>query len=292
MSIYTELQKLYPSFKIPTEKFTNYYLFHLLEAGICEQKHLDQMTNLFDKEKDISKYKMKSIDKILKYFTEKKWDLSEIDMELYKNDYSEKEFNDYKEKNFYVSVDLKQANWQAFRIAFNLNLPEFQKWVKEEFKVHPFIADSKSWRQLLFGNTNPKRLQTISKSLMELVCFNTTELLKEKCVARRSDELIFEFTSRPTEEELSILTKLDVDTGLELNINLFQMKNEFSFSENVKVKYSLSLEVAEEIVIEKKMVGVPGNRYFIHLKNLILNSPIKDEDLYFENQGYLAKWVL
>ena len=291
MSIYSELQKLYPSFKIPTEKFTNYYLYQLLEAGICEQKHLDQMANLFDKEKDISKYKMKSMDKILKYFEEQDWKLSEIDMTPYLSDYQEKEFNDYKEHNFYISLDLKQANWQAFQTAFSLKLPEFSNWVKNEFKIHPFIAESKSWRQLLFGNTNPKKIQIISKFLMQKIYLNLPLQLSEKCVGKRSDELIFEFTSRPSAEIISSLSKLSIQLDLQTSLNLFQMKNEFSFSENVKIKYSLSL-VDEEIILNKKMCGVSGNRYFIHLKNLILNTTIKDEDLYFENQGYLAKWVL
>jgi hypothetical protein len=46
------------------------------------------------------------------------------------------------------------------------------------------------------------------------------------------------------------------------------------------------------LILSKQFLGVPGNRFFIHLKTLLMKMEFEDRDLLFENDNKLAQWVL
>jgi hypothetical protein len=127
------------------------------------------LKNLEESGIDVSKEKREFMNKVLKYFKDKGWDFQIQEDEdvktgqdkfnSYNCDYELKEFNDYKNDKFYVSVDLKSANWQSFKQYFSLNLPSWEQWLIESgILPYKFFAESKSIRQLIFGNTNPKKV--------------------------------------------------------------------------------------------------------------------------------------
>lgn len=109
--------------------------------------------------------------------------------------------------------------------------------------------------------------------------------IKASMVGKRSDELIFEvdviYSELITEIEEAIKKSF-----LDIRITTFRIQNMLSAGENIKLKYIFSCSPHKV-----KMMNVPGHRYFIHLKNLI-KEDIVDEDLYFENDRKLAKWVI
>ena len=46
------------------------------------------------------------------------------------------------------------------------------------------------------------------------------------------------------------------------------------------------------MTLSKQFLGVPGNRFFIHLKTLLMKMEFEERDLFFENDNKLAQWVL
>lgn len=283
---YGELQKLYPDFKIPYEKEAVYYLNLLLNHNPKLQTQYADYIALSAAEPEPGKHKLKMMDIILQYFKNKGWDLNSIDNNdlILNSDYTEKEFNNYKPDKFYISIDLKEANWQSFKFAFALleGLPDFEKWSIETFALHPAIARSKSFRQYLFGNTNPKRLQRIQKGMMGVV-YNSHPY-KNYVVGKKADELIFEFDNIPNFME-------EINISWDTKISFFTVHEHKNYGEFVRVKHKYADSTFEH-VIETQLMGVPGNRFFIHYKTLILIQQLEERDLYFVNNKHLAKWIL
>jgi hypothetical protein len=84
-------------------------------------------------------------------------------------DYSKVEFrtkNDINkfEDEILLSIDFSQANFNTVKSFDSKIKSEFNgSWEElcEYLDIHPTLAYSKSFRQIVFGNTNPKRLQKI-----------------------------------------------------------------------------------------------------------------------------------
>src|ERR1700755_1968128 len=95
---YSELQKLYPDFKIPYEPEASYYIDLLLKNNPTLQKQYCDFLNLELGIEDIVKYKFKKFDEILDYFKTMNWDLNSIDNNspLLNTKYPSKEFNNYR----------------------------------------------------------------------------------------------------------------------------------------------------------------------------------------------------
>jgi hypothetical protein len=288
---YSELTKLYPNFKIPVPKFSEYYIQTLLDANVVTNRPIEQLELLYAEVPEVSKYKMKSLDEILLYFKNNSWDLNTIDYDglVKKCTYTSLEFNDFKSDKFYVSIDLKEANWQSFKYIFDLKLPLWEEWTKTTFNLHPFISESKSFRQLVFGNTNPKRLQKIQEVMMQnIISYMTTEL-KEAIVSRKSDELILEFNYLPIVHQF-MFENLGKILEYNIHVNYFKVSLEESCGETIKLKHTFT--DLKKKSFTTKMISVPGNRYFMHLKTLILKKPVLEKDLYFEQDRRLAQWVI
>jgi hypothetical protein len=289
---YGELQKLYPDFKIPFEKDAPYYIGLLTKNNASLELNYNDFVSLELIEKDSVKYKFKKFDEILAYFKEMKWDLNSIPQtsELLNSKYTLREFNNYKPNKFYTSIDLKEANWQSFKHAFELNLPNFEEWSTTQFDLHPAIAKSKSFRQYLFGNTNPKRLQRIQESMMKDI-FSLFILDEDKIVGKKSDELIFEFKDSKEATDWFI-HYLYVSYPFDCKINFFTVSEHTNFNEFIRIKEIIGGFLLGPRGNERKLMGVPGNRFFIHFKTLILKEELDDRDLKFTVEKNLAKWII
>jgi hypothetical protein len=278
---YGELQKLYPDFKIPYEKEAPYYIELLLKNDSSLQQKYNDFFALEMAEGDPIRYKFKKFDEIIAYFKTMNWDLNSIpfDHPILNPGYATKEFSNYKPDKFYVSVDLKEANWESFKFGLGIeDKSDFEKWSIKTFDLHHAIARSKSFRQFLFGNTNPKRLQRIQESMMKeiITIFNDDT----RIVGKKSDELVFEFDN----ENYNLVQAMRIIH--QIKITHFTVSEHTNLNEFVRVK-TIFLPTQE-----KKLMAVPGNRFFLHYKTLILNEGLDERDTYFINERNLAKWVL
>jgi hypothetical protein len=293
---YNELQKLYPEFKIPYEKEWMYYVATLIQNDPLLEQKFNDVRDLINVEVDIVKYKFKKYNEILEYFKKGTWDLNDIDPKdpMFLSAYTEQDFNNYKPGKYYFSIDLREANWQAFKYAFGLtSLTDFEEFSINTFNLHPAIAKSKSFRQFLFGNTNPKRLQQIQKRMMLEIYKSLPDELKDKIVGKKSDELLFESEDSSIFEppEYSHYVKMH-NLGIQTRVTFFMIEEHTNFGEFVRIKKEFQ-NWNYEIADKRKLMGVPGNRFYIHYKTLILNGELDERDLYFmgDNKN-LAKWII
>lgn len=292
---YKELEKLYPEFKIPYEKEADYYLHVMLHGNKKLQQTFALFKELEAKHPEITKYKFKKFDEIIAYFKTMSWELNNLDnnCSLLNSDYSEKDFNNYKPDKFYISIDLKEANWQAFKLAFEVidgpnELLNFEGWSIKQFDLHPCVAQSKSFRQFLFGNTNPKRLQRIQKGMMNIV-YNSHPY-KDFIVGKKPDELIFEFSNLSEFDQFKFSQYID-NIPYQFKFSFFTISETTNFKEFVRIKNKFTGFEFKEL-LETKLVGVPGHRFFLHYKTLILKEPLDERDYYFVVDKQLAKWVV
>lgn len=293
---YGRLQKLYPEFKIPVKKHAEYYIDTLIKYMCVSFRtrdlFLDYVKNDNRSTNDLSK-------QIIEHFAPYTERLNNIDMTDIGKGYEQLEFSNYDPNRLYISIDLISANWQSFKHILKLDLPEkWNEYVESEFKFHKFISESKSFRQNIFGNTNPKRLQKIQQGMM-------LDILKVipaewKVVSRKSDELIIDYGaydntghSMPKIGRYELARLIFDATGYDTRVSFFNMKVFPSYnSELVRVKERFN---DYGYRTSQDFYGVSGTRFFMHLKKLYaleLGAELDERDLLFEYDNYVAKFIL
>ena len=106
----------------------------------------------------------------------------------------------------FLSIDLAKANYQALRYYTRniLNRPpaeddiilgtnSFHEFI-QKFTDEPYFAEAKKFRQVIFGNMNPKRQQTIQKYIInELLAYllDSGVVSEKKLKDYTADEIVF-----------------------------------------------------------------------------------------------------
>lgn len=277
---YLHLEKAYPEFKIPAKKYAEYYVETLINSCYVSRQPLEDLKDFEENSTvSISDYKHEKMWEIIKYLK-----TYNCDEKIPEHNYKTLEFNDYKYGKYYVSIDLKQANWQSFK--FLNKIPFENSWEDfcKKFELHSFLVNSKSFRQFIFGNLNPKLFQKVQMYLISNIESIISENYQENIIGRKTDEIILEF---PNIKEAGYF--YDYFTEKEISnakISFFKIANVISFEENVKVKTNLVLG-------NKTLFQVSGNRFFIHFKNLILKEIPNSNDKSFEmDKFFIAQWQI
>jgi len=98
---------------------------------------------------------------------------------------------------FYVSFDLKKANFQALKYAGVIKEDTYDDFI-DKYDKSFYFKKSKYTRQVIFGKLNPKRTITVEHCMMANVisaCNNYFERMQQvnaRIVAFKSDEIIYE----------------------------------------------------------------------------------------------------
>lgn len=308
-----ELLRLYPKIKVPVLKYHDYYIETLFRDNNIKNTHENVITELqgLTVPSSISSYKMKFADKVIDYFkTSQILDkLNSIDVNNLQR-LEKKSAESWNEKKIYISIDLCEANWavlQKYCIDDNpLNHFKWSTFVSGTFGMPSVFAESKSFRQLILGNTNPKRLQRLQEHEIQLLILQLLQKLTvEKIMSSTSDEVIIEHimsddsiqknkilitvTEQKILEELLFFVRNLETNGLKTRLQIFTMSLHNNFDEIVKVKTYYDNYLQE---VKKELYAVPGNRFFLHFKKLILNEDLDKRDTYFELDNKVSQWVI
>ncbi len=281
---YKELEKLYPEFKIPVQTHAEYYINSLIFGDYVSIKPLEDMV-LFEKNstEELGSLKHKKLAEVIDFFKTNGFVELLNSFEVPKHDYTCLSFSNYKDGKYYVSIDLSSANWQAFQLVTGI-IEDYKSYVERNFNFPEILSNSKSFRQFILGNTNPKKLSKISEYLMSKIYSNLSLELRTKVVGKNSDELIFEFDSFPRVFFNELFSFANTKTKI---FKFFLVNN---YSETIKVAHYVDKDFNFEENV--KLKEVPGNRFFIHYKSIVLEEPIEERDLLFENDKKLAKWII
>lgn len=252
----------------------------------------------------IRQYKMECLDKLVTYIKES---LTYIEYENF--DYSKFKFRTLdnikgwsfeqsKSENpdYLLSFDLSSANFNTMK-SFDENNELSKDW-KElcgKFFIHSVLVSSKSFRQVVFGNLNPKR----NGKLQLMKMLSVVEHIEDRgnadrIVAINNDEICLSLPSDLCDEHGfsgAIEAMFDISAVLSVPTKrtVYAMKWLASGMFKKVVLFQDELDREDRYAT---LSGVPGNKFYRYFKTEILHKDIEERDLLFVNDGDLAKWVI
>jgi hypothetical protein len=203
--------------------------------------------------------------------------------------------------NYLVSIDFKSANYSALK-SYDYTNELFDSWeaLCKALDIHPCLAGSKSFRQYVFGNTNPGRLQTTQhKKIVKIV----DKLIEDH--GFEEGDFVFishdEFIVRLLPSHDLAVNRVNLlnsaigniirneDINMPTHYKIFQNEGIGGAGMCVQTQY----EIKGNSLVEKykTLFKVPGNKFFKYFKKHILNEPLDKRDLMFMSDGEIAVWA-
>jgi hypothetical protein len=269
-----EFCKLY-KVHIPYEPEFNYYVGTLMKSK--EYKDLfDRIAEFRDLEKDgksVKEYKFKKIDEMVAFIESSKaynWLMSH-DLN---HKFEHKNIDWDKAPKKVVSFNIKQANFTALKYADADNeLGNTWEEFCAKFDLHPALVNSKAFRQFVFGNTNPKRLQKVQQSFT----LKLKELLLEGLLDGDESKILFVSCDEIIIEEVP---------------GIYQVSDKFRITHYEVTPLGGGMLLKSFPNKMKQLHSVPSNKYFKMFKKHVLGESVEEKDLYFTVDGELARWVI
>lgn len=186
----------------------------------------------------------------------------------------------------FLSIDLVKANFQSFVYKgfdiFNGAL-DFEEFV-DQYDESIFMKKSKILRQILFGNLNPKKQQSIQKEMIHKIAKKINEefIFEKDFVSLSSDEIYVE-TDESMVSNINKIEEIINELGINVRVELFQLIQPF-----------------ENKVFYKKFIGIdkPHSFALVPRQNIaqfikmINEQDIQKEDLLFINEnGRLSQYI-
>lgn len=232
-----------------------------LPIQVIQQPYFDYYLNLYDDDFQ-SKQKFKLLQTaISKYdneeaFLNQYYIIRDTIINAIKNTKSFIEFNNMKMDNFnvpnnnypkhdifnlgnidkyFISIDLKKANFQALKY-FNkeivLDCNTYQELISK-FTDMEYMKESKYLRQVIFGNMNPKRQVKLERYIIEKILNYLLEkkLFKDSSIRMVSnDEIIFELEFSEAydvwkDDYLKLVELIKNNINIDVDIEVFKLKN-------------------------------------------------------------------
>ena len=173
-------------------------------------------------------------------------DLSEYDIPKELNVGEHSIYNEESEGKYFMSIDLKKANFQALKHVGVLNDDTYEDFIKR-FGGTEYFAKSKYLRQVIFGKLNPKRQVKVEKYLMSKILKDFTAW---NLYSLNSDEAVFLLT----ENDMKSLTSQVIE-----------------FIEN-NIKKKVGIDVRIEVVTIKRLpiVNSHGNKVDAYVRHNVI----------------------
>jgi hypothetical protein len=140
--------------------------------------------------------------------------------------------NEYRRSNIYtndnvgkkfISIDMKHANIAILQNIGVYDVNDTYSDIMRRYNVDGFMANSKKFRQTVFGRTNEKRIGKYE--LFNMLCiantFKDIHGIEPVCVLH--DEIIFEYTDEVYDTISSVLETCSKFTGIEYSRSAFTL---------------------------------------------------------------------
>ena len=162
-------------------------------------------------------------------------------------------YNEENDGRFFVSIDLKKANFQALKYAGVINDDTYKDFIFRH-GGNDYIADSKYLRQVIFGKMNPGRTIKVERYIMGkiyLLVQSFFESMGYELYSLNSDELIFS----------------------ERNYAMFEREGASKNIETVEkmIKDNIGIDARVEYIFVKRLdiVNANGNKVDAYVKHLV-----------------------
>ena len=192
---------------------------------------------------------------------------------------------------YFISIDLKKANFQAMNYAGVINFDTYADFIKF-YGGDEYIANSKYLRQVIFGKMNPKRTIAVEKYMMaKIYCLLNSEMEKFgfKIYSVNSDELIYSLITEDSKINEHYIKHMVYDVfrnfGFEVRIELIQIhKLDIVNSHGNQV----DAYVRKNIVTGEEVLKKASTTFFPQIYKLWKGMEITKEDLTFFFEDQLA----
>lgn len=190
---------------------------------------------------------------------------------------------------FFISIDLKKANFQALKHVGILASATYEDFIKY-FGGSDYFAGSKYLRQVIFGKLNPKRQIKVEKYLI----YQTHEMFLNfidgfTLYSINSDELVYKVNDNlklPLKEELRLFQNIvKAKLGIEVRVELVTIKRLPIVNSNgnkVDAYVRTNVHTGEEVL--KKA----STTFFPQIYKLWKGMEINEKDLTFFFEDQLA----
>lgn len=186
----------------------------------------------------------------------------------------------------FISIDMIKANFQAMKFFSNIlvdGCDSYEKFISQFTDLEYFIK-SKQIRQVIFGNLNPKRQQTIQKYMMSIVT-------KSFIDAGIGDEIGVELYSMSTDELILKVYNLSEAQALLNNINF----NDIGLSSQIftleKVHDNKNYYVKNFLNRADVEFKCVPNSYFAQVYKYYYSLEPRKYDFDFMFEGKLARFI-
>lgn len=187
----------------------------------------------------------------------------------------------------WVGLDLVSANYHALQ-RLDEDGELYGSWAAlcEARGVDPLLASSKSFRQIVFGNLNPRRNQRFQAAVTADL-HAALDAPGRDAVYRERDELILASDAEPVDALVAAATAAAERAPVPVRVTV-QRWRRIAKGEHVVEHFDPS--TCEPTFLS--LAGVPGNRFLPAFKEHVLREPIDPRDLLFLVDGRLAQWVV
>lgn len=212
--------------------------------------------------------------------------------------------NIYKQTNigkFFISIDLKKANFQTLRnidknIVFGADT--YEDFIGK-FTDLDYIKESKYSRQIIWGKCNPKRHITAEKYFITRIYKKVIEqfpYLSDKCVSLSNDEMIFNVEFLFYNDKLTCfrlrerIEKIAKEIGFEVHVEFFHLRGyNLVFKESRNVRKTFFMKDYFCTDGKFKLIGVPLQYHSICYK-LYKGKELNEIDYHFDYEGMNARF--
>jgi len=266
---------------IPEYSQFEYYIDQL--SKLDKYKNIKELVEKFrtleSEIDDIYQFKVKKSNDIIEFIKTTRA-FSELNDDNLIPDYPTTKNFVYDESKRYLSIDIKQANWtilKRYDPDFLNELGNSYFELLDKFGLPEIFQHSKTFRQFIFGNLNPKRQIKAQRVIIEEIIQKLKSYdLEVACI--KHDEIIYVVDDDITLE--NILSEIDYNI---FKIKIYRVERVEDFRINSYYDQS-------ENFLHKELVGCNAHLYYLNLKRFIFREKIDIRDLYFRLDSKLAIW--
>jgi hypothetical protein len=266
---------------IPEYSQFEYYIDQL--SKLDKYKNIKELVEKFrtleSEIDDIYQFKVKKSNDIIEFIKTTRA-FSELNDDNLIPDYPTTKNFVYDESKRYLSIDIKQANWtilKRYDPDFLNELGNSYFELLDKFGLPEIFQHSKTFRQFIFGNLNPKRQIKAQRVIIEEIIQKFKSYnLEVACI--KHDEIIYVVDDDITLK--NILSEIDYNI---FKIKIYRVERVEDFRINSYYDQS-------ENFLHKELVGCNAHLYYLNLKRFIFREKIDIRDLYFRLDSKLAIW--
>jgi len=268
-------------FDLNVPSYEDFDYYKSLYKRVGRHSDIDELVSMYEELEntvdDMFAYRVECTTKLVDYI-ESTRAFNDLNLDPMVPDLSVDKNFTYEEGKYYVSFDLRKANWQAVKSydpEFVNDLGDSWESLVDSLGIPPLFARSKQLRQYVFGNLNPKRLMKVQRKMVQSLL---NKLPEPDCV--KHDEVIFSFESFDFAYDFA---KFGAPDNFRSKVFTVDVRNGYRINNYID---------SDGNVYDREPVGCNGHKYFMVLKQEVFGEPLDVRDLYFRMDGELAMWII